>query len=51
MRLTFFMPVDLRVNRGTENVLFNLLKYKPNDIEITIIEPTRTGTNPLILSN
>ena len=51
MKLTFFMLADLRVNRGTENVLFNLLKYKPDNIDITIIEPTDTGNNPLILSN
>jgi glycosyltransferase involved in cell wall biosynthesis len=42
---------DLRVNRGTENVLFNLLKYKPSNIEITIIERAVEGKNPLILSN
>ena len=51
MKLTFFMLSDLRVGRGTENVLFNLLKYKPNNIDITIIEPTETKNNPLILSN
>ena len=51
MRLTFFMLTDLRVNRGTENVLFKLLKYKPKNIDITIIEPTEIGNNPLILSN
>ena len=39
MRLTFFMMADLRTGRGVENVLFNLLKYKPRDIDITIIEP------------
>ena len=39
MRLTFFMMDDLRTGRGLENVLFNLLKYKPRDIDITIIEP------------
>ena len=51
MKLTFFMLDDLRVNRGTENTLFNLLKYKPSTIDIAIIEPTATETNPLILSN
>jgi hypothetical protein len=45
------MPADLRVNRGSENVLFNLVKYRPNNIDITIIEPTSTENNPLILSN
>ena len=39
MRLTFFMLADLRTGRGTENVLFNLLKYKPSDVDITIVEP------------
>ncbi|WMT50600.1 MAG: glycosyltransferase family 4 protein [Ferroplasma sp.] len=33
------MRVDLRTGRGTENVLFNLLKYVPQDVDITIIEP------------
>ena len=51
MRLTFFMLADLRIGRGTENTLFKLLKYKPNNIEITIIEPTETENNPLMLSN
>ena len=51
MRLTFFMLADLRIGRGTENSLFQLLKYKPNNIDITIIEPTETENNPLILSN
>ena len=51
MRLTFFMLADLRVGRGTENVLFNLLKYKPNNIDVTIIEPNSIENNPLILSN
>ena len=51
MRLTFFMLADLRVSRGVENVLFKLLKYTPNNIDITIIEPTETENNPLILSN
>ena len=51
MRLTFFVNADLRVGRGVENTLFKLLKYKPKNIEITIIEITRTDNNPLILSN
>lgn len=51
MKLTFFMIADLRVSRGTENVLFNLLKYKPNNIDVTIIEPTETRNYPLVLSN
>ena len=45
------MLADLRVARGTENVLFNLLRYKPDNIDITIIEPVETGNNPLILSD
>ena len=51
MRLTFFINSDLRIGRGVENTLFKLLRYKPNNIEITIIENTRTDNNPLILSN
>ena len=39
MRLTFFMRADLKTGRGTENVLFNFLKYAPKDIDITIVEP------------
>ena len=38
VRLTFFMLADLRTGRGTENVLFNLLRYIPENVEITIIE-------------
>jgi hypothetical protein len=29
---------SLSSGRGSENVLFNLLRYKPDDIEITIVE-------------
>ena len=38
IRLTFFMLTDLRTGRGTENVLFNLLRYIPKNIDVTIIE-------------
>ncbi len=38
MRLTFLMGFDMRMGRGGENVLFNLLKYTPNDIEVTVLE-------------
>lgn len=43
MRLTFFMLADLRSGRGTENVLFNLLKHKPSHVEVTIIETDFLG--------
>lgn len=39
MKLTFFMGGKLITGRGGENVLFNLLRFKPSDIEVTIIEP------------
>jgi glycosyltransferase involved in cell wall biosynthesis len=39
MKLTFIMAADLRTGRGTENVLFNLLKYKPDNIDITVVYP------------
>ena len=51
MKLTFFMFTDLRVGRGTENVLFNLLKYKPDNIDVTIVSTDDTGKNPVILSD
>ncbi len=38
MRLTFFMFTDLRTGAGTEQVALELIKNKPKDIEITIIE-------------
>lgn len=38
MDLTFFMVSDLRMGRGGENVLLNLLKYKPLGTNITIVE-------------
>jgi len=37
MRLTFFLFTDIRTGRGTENVALNLVKYKPRDIELTIV--------------
>ena len=33
------MLVDLRENRGTEQVFFNLIKYKPEDIQIGVVIP------------
>ncbi len=33
------MLADLRTGRGTENVLFNLLKYRPPGFDIIIVEP------------
>ncbi len=42
MKITFFMLASLKTGRGTENVVINLIKYKPEDIEITIIEPEFT---------
>ena len=41
MKLTFFMLADLKTGRGTENVLLNLLKYKPLEINVNIIVPIR----------
>jgi hypothetical protein len=32
------MRSDLRTGRGTENVLFNLLRYAPENMDITIVE-------------
>ena len=37
MRLTMVAPVDLREGRGVETVIFSLLRYKPNDIEVKIV--------------
>jgi|GEM_PF-2797527 len=51
MKLTFVTFTDLRVGRGTETVVFNLLKYKPAGIEATIISTDDPGNNPLILSD
>jgi hypothetical protein len=39
------MLADLRTGRGTENVLFNLLKYRPAGVNITIIEPDNVEGN------
>ena len=33
------MLVDLRENRGTEQVFFNLIKYKPEDIQMGVVIP------------
>ena len=38
MKLTFFNLGDLTTGRGSEEVLLNLLKYKLNNIEITVVE-------------
>lgn len=51
MRLTFVTFTDLKAGRGTETVLFNLLKYKPEDIEATVLYTDDHGNNPLILSD
>lgn len=51
MRITFFMTADLRVGRGTENVLFNLLKYKPESIDVTIVSNDNIGSNPIVFSD
>lgn len=51
MKLTLVACGDLRVGRGTENVIFNIIKYKPDGIDISIISSDYTGGNPLILSN
>lgn len=39
MILTMVALVDLREGRGVETVIFNLLKYKPSDIQIKVITP------------
>lgn len=33
------MLAGLETGRGTENVALNLIKYKPNDVEVIVIEP------------
>ncbi len=38
MRLTFFMFTDLRAGAGTEQVALHLLRNKPDDIEVNVIE-------------
>ncbi|MEM0133989.1 MAG: glycosyltransferase family 4 protein [Thermoplasmatales archaeon] len=38
MKIIFVMGADIRTGRGTENVLLNLVKYRPRDAEIIIIE-------------
>ena len=35
------MFTDLLTGRGTENVLFNLLRYKPSDIDVKVISTMR----------
>jgi len=37
IRLTFFMYNNLMDGKGTANVLFNLLKNKPENIDATVI--------------
>jgi glycosyltransferase involved in cell wall biosynthesis len=39
MKVAFVMPAKLNTGRGTENVVFSLIKYKPKDIKIVIFEP------------
>jgi glycosyltransferase involved in cell wall biosynthesis len=43
MKITFFMLSGLETGRGTENVLFNLLKYKPLEIDADVIVPMRNN--------
>ena len=38
MIITLVIHVDLRNGRGSEKVLLNILKYKPENIQIKIIE-------------
>ncbi|MEM3812067.1 MAG: glycosyltransferase family 4 protein [Thermoplasmata archaeon] len=37
MNILFMTDTDLRIGRGTENVVLNLIKYKPHDIDIVIV--------------
>ena len=38
MKLTFVTKSNLRTGRGTESVLFNLIKKIPDDFQVSIIE-------------
>ena len=38
MKLSFFLFTDIRTGRGAENVVLNLVKYKPQDISISIVQ-------------
>lgn len=38
MRIVFAIHVDLRNGRGSEKVLLNLLKYKPDNLQVMILE-------------
>jgi glycosyltransferase involved in cell wall biosynthesis len=39
MKIVFMMIAKLNTGRGTERVLLNLLKFKPNNVEAIILEP------------
>ena len=38
MKLTFFNLASLRTGRGCEQVILQLIKYKPADISVTVVE-------------
>ncbi|MEM4092969.1 MAG: hypothetical protein QW837_08005, partial [Conexivisphaerales archaeon] len=38
IRLTLFLSTDIRIGAGTERVALNLINYKPEDFEITLVE-------------
>ena len=38
MKISFFLFTDIRTGRGTENVVLNLVKYKPQDVSISIVQ-------------
>lgn len=41
MRIVFCTLADLRTGRGVENVIFNLIKYSPDDVQIILIQTDR----------
>ncbi|CAC11833.1 conserved hypothetical protein [Thermoplasma acidophilum] len=41
MRIVFCTLADLRTGRGVENVILNLIKYRPSDIQILLIQTDR----------
>lgn len=38
MRLTFVMGTDLRTGRGSEKTTMYILKYRPVDVQVTVVE-------------
>lgn len=38
MKISFFLFTNIRAGRGTENVVLNLVKYRPKDVSISIIQ-------------